>query len=122
MKLLECTSIFLLLWVAKVSILSAATINVIAPLSKIDLPAINKAGPSAAIDSIIAWGIGVTAVLTILAITWAGIQMVLAVWEEEKMKKARHTMIYAFIWLIIAWIAYGMVKFVTNLNLDSFLN
>lgn len=121
MKLLERTSIFLLLWVAKISILSAATINVIAPLSEIDLPDINQAGPSAAIGSIIAWGIGVTAVLTILAITWAGIQMVLAVWEEEKMKKARHTMIYAFIWLIIAWIAYGMVKFVTNLNLDSFL-
>lgn len=51
---------------------------------------------------IIAWGISLTAVLTIIAITWAGIQMVLAVGEEEKMKKARHTMIYAFIGLIIA--------------------
>jgi hypothetical protein len=121
MKLLERTSIFLLLWVAKITLLSATSIAVVPPSSEIALPDINSAGPGAAIDSIIAWTIGLTAVLTILAITWAGIQMVLAVWEEEKMKKARYTMIYAFVWLIIAWLAYGMVKFVTNLNLDGFL-
>ncbi len=56
----------------------------------------------APIATIIAWGISLTAVLTIIAITWAGIRMVLAVGEEEKMKQARHTMIYAFIGLIIA--------------------
>jgi hypothetical protein len=35
-------------------------------------------------------------------VTWAGIQMVLAIGEEEKMKKARYTMIYAFIGLGIS--------------------
>jgi hypothetical protein len=49
------------------------------------------------IGSMIAWMIGLSAVLTIMAITWAGINMVLAVGEEEKMKKARQTMIYAFV-------------------------
>lgn len=88
-------------------------------INRLNVPATDTA--SNFIGNIIAWGIGVTAVLTILAITWAGIQMVLAVWEEEKMKKARHTMIYAFIWLIIAWLAYGIAKFVTNLNLGGFL-
>ena len=51
---------------------------------------------------IIAWLIQITAVLTILAVTWAAIQMMLAVGEEEKMKKARYTMIYAFIGLGVA--------------------
>ncbi len=61
------------------------------------LPDINDASAGDSIASIIAWGIGLTAVLAIIAITWTGVQMVLAVGEEEKMKKARHTMIYAFI-------------------------
>ena len=73
------------------------------------------------IGSMIGWMIGLTAVLTIIAVTWAGINMVLAVGEEEKMKKARQTMIYAFIGLIISWLAFGAVKFVTNLQLNNFL-
>lgn len=72
------------------------------------------------IGNIIAQFIGVVAVLTILAVTWAGIQMVLAIGEEEKMKKARHTMIYAFIGLGVSWLSYGIVSFITSLKLDSF--
>ena len=47
--------------------------------------------------------------------------MILATGEEEKFKKARHTMIYAFIGLIVAGLAYGAVNFVTNLKLDTLL-
>jgi multisubunit Na+/H+ antiporter MnhB subunit len=65
--------------------------------------------------------IGLTAVLTVLAITWAGIQMILATGEEEKFKKARHTMIYAFIGLLVAGLAYGAVTLITNLQLNNFL-
>jgi hypothetical protein len=54
------------------------------------------------IGSFISWLIGITAVLTILSVTWAGINMVLAAGDEEKMKKARLTMIYSFTGLIIA--------------------
>lgn len=46
-------------------------------INRLNVPAGDTA--SNFIGNIIAWGIGVTAVLTILAITWAGIQMVLAV-------------------------------------------
>lgn len=67
-----------------------------------NLPDINSGDPGNAIGAVIAWFIGLVAVLTIVAVTWAGIQMVLAVGEEEKMKKARHTMIYSFIGLIVA--------------------
>ncbi len=80
---------------------------------------VNTAGDF--IGAVIAWMIGLTAVLTVLAITWAWIQMILAIGEEEKMKKARHTMIYAFIGLIIAWLAYAIVTLITYLNLDNFI-
>jgi hypothetical protein len=86
-----------------------------------NLPDINDGDPGNAIGAVIAWFIGLTAVLTIVAVTWAGIQMVLAVGEEEKMKKARHTMIYSFIGLIVAGLAYAAVQFVTNVRLDNFL-
>jgi hypothetical protein len=47
--------------------------------------------------------------------------MVLATGEEEKFKKARYTIIYAFIGLIVSGLAYGIVSFFTNLKLDNFL-
>ena len=73
------------------------------------------------IGAIISWFIGITSVLAIMSITWAAIQMVLAVGEDEKIKKARYTMIYSFIGLIVAWLAYGTVSFVVKLDLNSFL-
>lgn len=84
------------------------------------LPGINYDDPWYPIASIISWLIGITAVLTIVAVTIAAIQMILAVGEEEKMKKARHTMIYSFIGLIVAWLAYSVVQLITNLKLDNF--
>ena len=56
-----------------------------------------------------------------MAITWASIQMILAAGDEEKTKKARQMIIYAFIGIIIAGLAYGGVHFLMNLKLDSFL-
>lgn len=91
------------------------------PSSSILLPDINTSSPGKAIASVIAWCIGLTAVLTVLAATWSGIQMILAIWEEEKFKKARYTMIYAFIGLIVSGLAYAVVALLTNLNLDPFL-
>lgn len=101
------------------SIFTSYAYDVVSPAPWL-LPEINNNSDNM-IAIIIAWLIQITAVLTILAVTWAAIQMMLAVGEEEKMKKARYTMIYAFIGLGVAWLAYGIVTLVTNLNLDWFL-
>ena len=96
-------SIFTQLHAGNISVVSPTGILPGDPPSDIttpDIPFVGSAGDF--IGNIIAQFIGLVAVLTILAVTWAGIQMVLAIGEEEKMKKARHTMIYAFIGLIIA--------------------
>lgn len=56
-----------------------------------------------------------------MAITWASIQMIIAAGDEEKIKKSRNMIIYAFIGIVVAGIAYGAVRFMTNLQLDTFL-
>jgi multisubunit Na+/H+ antiporter MnhB subunit len=47
--------------------------------------------------------------------------MILSTGEEEKFKKARHTMIYAFVGLLVAGLAYATVNFITNINLTNFI-
>lgn len=76
--------------------------------------------PEDTIAQIIAYGLGMVAVLAVLAATWAGIQMIIAAGDEEKMKKSRYIIIYAFIGIVVAWLGYGIVKFVMNLNLNNF--
>jgi lysylphosphatidylglycerol synthetase-like protein (DUF2156 family) len=107
--------------------ISLADIQIGSPTSllpgapSMDLRSVSASTAGNWIATIISWLLGVTAVLAVLAITYAGIQMILATGEEEKFKKARHTMIYAFVGLVVAGLAYAMVTFVTRLNLDSFL-
>lgn len=69
------------------------------------------------IAKIISYAISLTAVLAVIAITWWAIQMILASWEEEKVKKSRMMIIYAFVWLLVSGLAYGIVKMVTNLQI-----
>ncbi len=95
-------------------------VNNIVPPTQL-LPIINSKWAGDAIGAIIVWLIRLTAILAVLAITCGSIQMILAIWEDEKFKKARYTMIYAFIGLVVAGLAYASVNFVTNLKLDNFL-
>ncbi len=123
MKLFRYILLFLIVASSAMVISYAAgnSITVIPPPGNVALPTINTQSSGDAIGAIIAWFIWLTAVLTVIAITWWGIQMILASGEEEKFKKARYTMIYAFIGLIVAGLAYGAVTFITNLNLDNFI-
>ena len=77
--------------------------------------------PSTTIAKIIAYFVMLTGVLTVISLTWAAIQMILAVWDDEKVKKARYMIIYSLIGLIISGIAYATVTFVTRLNFNDFL-
>lgn len=80
------------------------------------LPVPNADG-SDVIASIIAYGIGIAWVLWVIAITWAGIQMVFSAGDDEKVKKARYTIIYGLIGVFLAGAAYGIIKFVGTIQL-----
>lgn len=83
------------------------------------LPSINYVGNGAAGDalgSLVSYGIGLTSILAVIAITWAGIMMFLSVGEEEKFKKAREILIYALVGVGVSGAAYVIVSLVSNLN------
>lgn len=73
-------------------------------------------GAGATIAGIISYGIGITAILSVIAITWAGIAMFLSVGEEQKYNNAKDIMIYALIGAGLSAGAYLIVTVVSRLN------
>lgn len=88
-----------------------------------NLPALADANDREMTASVIAgfikFGILFASVIAIIAIVWAGIQMILATGEDEKIKKSRKIIMYALIGLVITGLAYGVVDIIVNLNLRS---
>lgn len=83
-----------------------------------NLPDINYVKkPWEAIASFIVSMIGYAAVLAVIAITVAGIMMILAVWQEEKFKKARKILTFAIVGFAISAWAYLIVQILTRLSL-----
>lgn len=72
------------------------------------------------VANIISYGLGLVWVLAVLAATWASVQMIVASGDDEKMKKSRQMIIYAFVGVVVAGLGYGAVKFIMNLNLNNF--
>lgn len=101
--------------VLSLSVDSAFAIEVIKPYN-LDLPAINDT-PETAIAAIIQYFILITGILAVMAITWGGIKFVLSTGDDEKMKKARYTVIYAFVGLVVAGLAYSIVEIITKIEL-----
>lgn len=71
------------------------------------------------IASLIRFWILFSAVIAIIAIVWAGIQMILATGEDEKIKKSRKIIMFALIGLVITGLAYAVVDIIANLNLRT---
>lgn len=69
------------------------------------------------VGKIITYAIGIAAILWVIGITWWGIQMILSVWEDEKLKKWQRTVIYSIVWVVLAWLAYGIVNLIGNIRI-----
>lgn len=74
-------------------------------------------GAGDTIGGIIAYGIGLTAILAVIAVTWAGIQMFLAVGDEGKFNKAREMLIYALVGVGLSGLAYLIVRVLSSIDL-----
>lgn len=93
---------------------SFALAEVISPVD--GLP--NPDGPGTDfLASLIAYMIGVVAILAVIGVTWGGIQLVLATGDDEKIKKGRYTIIYSLIGVLVAGVAYGIVSLVGSLQI-----
>lgn len=114
--------IFFALVALSVPMVAIAAPQVISPTSQ--LPGapngagqVTEAGDALGVlPNIIAYVIGVTAVLAIIAATWAGIQMFLSVGNEQKFDEARNILIYALVGVGLAGGAFLIVQIVSNLS------
>jgi Type IV secretion system pilin len=69
------------------------------------------------VSKIITYAIGIAAILWVIGITWWGIQMILSVGEDEKLKKWQRTVIYSIVGVVLAWLAYGIVNLIGNIRI-----
>jgi hypothetical protein len=73
---------------------------------------IDPTSPVMTLSSIITYAIGIAGILGIISMTWGGIQMVLSTGDDEKLKKGRSIMVYSLVGVILAGLAYTLVKIV----------
>lgn len=98
--------------------LSVAHAEVVVTPPTNNLPDINAGEPTDVIAVLITYGIGITGVLAIIAITWASITVIIGSGDEEKMKRGRKMIIYGLIGVLIAGMAYLIVNMIGNLSLE----
>ena len=97
--------------------LSRNTFADVAPIINPSPILVDNADPSSILAQIISYGIGIASILGVISLTWGGIQMIIAAGDDEKIKKARYMIIYSIIGVLVAGLAYGIVKVVTSIQI-----
>tara|TARA_B100000315_G_C14551997_1_gene576293 strand:- start:774 stop:1091 length:318 start_codon:yes stop_codon:yes gene_type:complete len=67
------------------------------------------------IATFVALGLIVATILCLVYIIFGGITFILSAGNEEKIKRAVHTIRFAVIGLFVSFIAFFLVRFITNL-------
>lgn len=57
---------------------------------------------------------GFITIIGVIYIIWAGFRILTSAGDEESLKKAKNTILYIAIGLVVMWLAYSIVKFVMN--------
>lgn len=98
-------------------LLSKSVFADVAPIINPSDILIDNSDPSSILAKIISYGIGIASILGVISLTWGGIQMIIAAGDDEKIKKARYMIIYSIIGVLVAGLAYGIVKVVTSIQI-----
>ncbi|OGJ53980.1 hypothetical protein A3D11_04475 [Candidatus Peribacteria bacterium RIFCSPHIGHO2_02_FULL_49_16] len=67
------------------------------------------------VATLIALSIIFASILSLLFIIWGGISFILSAGDDEKIKKATNTIRYAIIGLVISFIAFFLVSWISRL-------
>ncbi|MCK5017155.1 MAG: hypothetical protein KAS32_08790 [Candidatus Peribacteraceae bacterium] len=67
------------------------------------------------VSTLVALGLITATILSLIYIIFGGITFILSAGNEEKIKKAVHTIRFAIIGLFVSFIAFFLVRFITNL-------
>ena len=73
---------------------------------------VTEASAETSIGTVIDWLLGIAGVLTVLVIIIAGILYVVSVGNADRMKRAKQTLIYAVVGLVVIILSFWIVKFV----------
>lgn len=74
-------------------------------------------------QDIVAYFLTFVSLVGVIYIIYAGFQLMIGAWDEEKMKKTKKIILYVIIGVIIMWLAYSIVKWAINLTKQtSFLS
>jgi len=66
------------------------------------------------IQDIIIYLLGFLFLIAVIYIIYAWFQILVAAWDEEKMKKSKNIIVYAFIGIVIIFLAWSIVRFMFN--------
>ena len=123
------TNIIVLSYFKKISIfmvilfslfLFSSLVNAADVLPKPDsmgLPFENVSDATFPIVKIIKETIKYIGILAILAISWGGLQFLTSIGNDEKVKKAKHTIIYALVGVLLSVMAYRIVDIINSLQI-----
>ena len=107
---------FVVLFIGMLSFVSAK--DVLPQPDELGLPfeGANKEATTS-IVTIIKETIKYVGLLAILAISWGGIQFLTSIGNEEKVKHAKQTVIYALVGVILSVLAYAIIDIVNSLKI-----
>ena len=66
------------------------------------------------IQDIVAYILTFVSLIAVLYIIWAGFQILVGNWEEEKLKKSKTTILYVVLGIVVIWLAWPITNFVIS--------
>ena len=66
------------------------------------------------LDNIFTWLIGLLYFVAVVFAIWGWFQILTAGWDEEKVKKWKATLINAVIWLVVIFLASGIIQWIIS--------
>jgi len=107
--------------IKKILFSATALTTILSPLSvlaaAVPLPAAPNNVPTditIVLDSIITGVIAIIALIAVLFVVWGGVQYLTAAGDEAQVEKAKNTISYALMGLVIAAIAYAAVTLIVG--------
>lgn len=84
---------------------------------KLGLPFENAGEATRPVVLIIKEAIKYVGLLAILVVSWGGIQFLTSMGNDEKVKHAKHTIIYALVGVLLSVVAYTIIDIVNSLRI-----
>ncbi len=106
---------FILFWL---SISLAMAADTLPPITPMGLPFESAGEATRPIVIIIRETIKYVGLFAILAVSWGWIQFLTSMGNDEKVKHAKQTVIYALVWVLLSVVAYTIIDIVNSLKIN----